>query len=177
MSKNRPSSPSNRPPSRPSSRSSVNKPNRLPGDSVLFAPVYQEEKLENLHSKLKESTFDVTLIKEKLLEKAKATLNLTRLPQSGSFIPFFHFDEFSDVHLSFLQHNPPYTPWFSITETYFGPGIIELHKSVYNILIEHQNERYGPEQTEQINPTDHDFLIDIELDDSYQPSYTITNLN
>ena len=180
MSKSSLSSPNNqanRPPSRSSSRSSTTKLSRLPGDNVLFAPVYQQEKLENLHNKLKESTSEVTLMKEKLLEKAKATLNLNRLPQPGSFIPFFHFDEFKDVHLSFLQHNPPYTPWYSIAENHFGQGVIELHKSVYNILLEHQNERYGPEQSEQINITDHDFLIDIDLDDSYQPSYTITNLH
>ncbi|XP_074603083.1 uncharacterized protein LOC141856605 [Brevipalpus obovatus] len=170
---------------RPSSRSSSNHHRRqsvthkpLPADSVLFAPVFQEEKLLELYRKLAENTPDVSIMKEKLIEKAKMTLETQSLSTSHTLVPFFHFDEFEDVHLSFLQHNPPYTPWFAIIETYFGPLTLELHLKVYNLLLDYEKQKTDhlpspPTRRESI-VDDHDHFIEIDQDDEFHPRFIIT---
>lgn len=153
-------------------------PKSLPSDSVLYAPVFQEEQLEQLYKKLRENSHPETnILKEKLIEKAKNTLNLLYLPNSPTICPFFHFDEFKDVHLSFLQHYPPFTPWFSIIETYFGLQTLELHRSVYSILLEYAKSKNEAE-TQAEPEQEHDHLIEIDYSDEFdRPAYKILPLH
>lgn len=148
-------------------------PKFLPPDSVLYAPVYQEEQLEQLYQKLRDSSHpEATILKEKLIEKAKETLRLPYLPNSPTISPFFHFDEFEDVYLSFLQHSPPYSPWFSIMQTYFGTQTLELHRSVYSILLEHAKNTQR-DSVPDVHP-DHDFFIEVDFANrSDRPSFKI----
>lgn len=158
-------------------------------DSPVFAPNFQSDNLKELYSHLSKKSEESFLTKFKLIEKAKSALNSITLPPLDTVVPHFYFDDCKDVHISFLLHSPPYSPWYSIIETNFDPKILDLHKQIYKILydvqksIETQSYREGGNQKECSAPAsnleddNYDCIIDIDYDEDFQPNFAIFKKN
>ena len=137
-------------------------------ESIAETSKLQIEQLSALLQDLCKGGSISELLKQKMIEKAKVTLDDAVLPPPDKMLPFFHFDDCGDVHFSFLIHEPPYSPIYTIIESVFGAKAMDISREIYKIVYDAYLQSAGLNQE-----NNYDVIVDVDYDEDQEPNFVI----
>ena len=108
----------------------------LPSSSKIYDGVFQSRCLQTLKQHLLTKSNLANEIRADIEKKIMKTLGIGAIPtpESISILPFIHFDDNGEYHVSLLFDCPPYSPWRQYTRNLFGTDYIKLQKEVYELV-------------------------------------------